>query len=516
MKIWRLLILAAICNTTQASDQPLDMNSTNILSWADGVENISYGTHMADTWKTPEKALGPAAGSSYDIVCLGRGGQITLSFSKGIANGPGDDFAVFENGFSDTFLELAWVEVSSDGTHFVRFRNASQTKDPVGSFGNVMPTDITGLASEFKQGIGTQFDLAQLDIDYNDQISTSPGLALSSDFRDQLTNNYPHVDLDNIHYVRLIDIVGDGSARDAFDHVIYDPYPTVGSAGFDLDAVAVLNQQNVAGETQTITFPEIPNQKLSTGSITLSATSDSGLPISFSVQSGPATNNGSTITFLTNGVVTIIAEQSGDTIYASAAPVLRTFRIAKKLQHIWIEPIPNQLTGSTWQLCAEASSGLPVYAEVTSGPDNTIIDTNTLSITIGPDTGHVLIRATQDGDETYAPAEEITMAFDIVESEASNAPQTFTEWDKNTSSLLMHSAINQYNEPVMQFTFTTDCRVQTLTRVQTTASLSDSWNNAVPKIISTETTGDQRLITVQMPSDETNQFFRLLFEDPNQ
>jgi hypothetical protein len=51
------------------------------------------------------------------------------------------------------------------------------------------------------------------------------------------------VDLDNVVYVRVVDVVGDGSATDSFGRVIYDPYPTTGSAGFDLEAIAVLHQQ---------------------------------------------------------------------------------------------------------------------------------------------------------------------------------------------------------------------------------------------------------------------------------
>ena len=36
---------------------------------------------------------------------VGDGGSAILTFDTPIANGPGFDFAVFENGFSDTFLE---------------------------------------------------------------------------------------------------------------------------------------------------------------------------------------------------------------------------------------------------------------------------------------------------------------------------------------------------------------------------------------------------------------------------
>jgi len=42
--------------------------------------------------------------------------------------------------------------------------------------------------------------------------------------------------------VRTGDLVGDGSESDSFGHPIYDPHPTQTSAGFDLDAVGVLNR----------------------------------------------------------------------------------------------------------------------------------------------------------------------------------------------------------------------------------------------------------------------------------
>jgi hypothetical protein len=49
------------------------------------------------------------------------------------------------------------------------------------------------------------------------------------------------VDLGHITRVRIVDIVGDGSATGSFGNVIYDPHPTARTAGFDLDAIAVLH-----------------------------------------------------------------------------------------------------------------------------------------------------------------------------------------------------------------------------------------------------------------------------------
>jgi len=195
------------------------MDEPNIVGWASDWENYVVGSECDSEWQTPEEALGKAEGTSYDIVCLGRAGEITLTFDCGIGDGPGYDFAVFENGISDTFLELAYVEVSSDGENFFRFANDSLTDSPVGGFGAVEATDIGGFASKYRQGYGTPFDLALL------------------------TDISPLLDTNNIKWVRIVDIVGDGSYFDTSGDVIYDPYPTTGSAGFDLDAIAVLNMR---------------------------------------------------------------------------------------------------------------------------------------------------------------------------------------------------------------------------------------------------------------------------------
>jgi len=203
----------------EPSSTAVYMDDANIVGWASGWEDYIVGADCNDDWQTPEEAMGKAEGTSYDIVSLGRGGEITLTFDCGIGDGSGYDFAVFENGISDTFLELAYVEVSSDGENFFRFINDYLTDEPVGSYGAVEPTDIGGFAGKYRQGYGTPFDLAFL--------KNTSGL----------------LDTDNVRWVRIIDIVGDGSYFDTSGDVIYDPYPTTGSAGFDLDAIGVLNMR---------------------------------------------------------------------------------------------------------------------------------------------------------------------------------------------------------------------------------------------------------------------------------
>ncbi|MGI9466295.1 MAG: DUF4465 domain-containing protein, partial [Rubripirellula sp.] len=188
-----------------------------MIGWASGYENYQPGAEVDLAFQVPENAIGQAEGTTSDAVTLGRSGEITLTFSTPIRNGFGSDFAIFENSFSDTFLELAYVEVSSDGSNFFRFENDSLTPSPVGAFGEVDPTNVHNLAGKYRRGQGTPFDL------------------------DDLRGSSPLLNTAAVTHVRVIDVVGDGTALDTSGDVIYDPSPTVGSAGFDLDGVGVLN-----------------------------------------------------------------------------------------------------------------------------------------------------------------------------------------------------------------------------------------------------------------------------------
>jgi hypothetical protein len=205
----------------QEGSTAIGMDNPAFVSWAIAYENYEIGTDVDAVWQTPEYALGPAAGTSFDIVSLGRGGSITMIFDPPIVNGEGWDFAVFENAFNDFNLELAYVEVSSNGFDFTRFDNISLTPDPVSAYGSVDTTLINGLAGKYRQGFGTPFDLSD--------ISDKPEVLSGS------------VDLSLITHVRIVDIIGDGSFYDSEGRVIYDPFPTTSSAGFDLEAIGVSN-----------------------------------------------------------------------------------------------------------------------------------------------------------------------------------------------------------------------------------------------------------------------------------
>lgn len=175
-----------------------------------------------------ENALGAPQGT-YGVVCLGDGGMATVTFDSPIYNGPGPDFAVFENGFANAqnpstyFLELAFVEVSSDGVNFFRFPayfNAPQ-EPQLGGMGCIDPCLIHNLASKYEAFYGTPFDL------------------------DEVEDN-PLLDKNRVTHVRVVDVVGciqpEYATYDCQGHVINDPWPTpFNTSGFDFDAVGVIH-----------------------------------------------------------------------------------------------------------------------------------------------------------------------------------------------------------------------------------------------------------------------------------
>ena len=69
--------------------------------------------------------------------------------------------------------------------------------------------------------------------------------------------------------------------------------------------------------SQTITFGTLANHTYGDAPVTLSASASSGLSVSFSVLSGPASITGNTLTITGAGTVTVRAAQAGNATYAA-------------------------------------------------------------------------------------------------------------------------------------------------------------------------------------------------------
>jgi hypothetical protein len=214
-------------------------DSSIIINWAKGCVLKRGWQNSADTTlgkaQVGDETYVPGSAGN-GIVSLGDGGIATITFHKPLRNGTGPDFVVFENGFIDqtlkpgtAFLELAFVEVSSDGENFVRFAAVSNidTSAQLGSFEGINASQINNLAGKYIANYGTPFDL------------------------NELANN-SIVNINAISHVRIIDVGGSitpqFASRDSRGFAINDPWPTpFASSGFDLDAVGVIHQDGAIG-----------------------------------------------------------------------------------------------------------------------------------------------------------------------------------------------------------------------------------------------------------------------------
>lgn len=222
---------AGIAGTTA-----MHKDSSAFVAWATrchvvrGLQDISVTTGAYANVGDSSAVFGIAG--TTGVVSLGDNGYAVVEFANPIMDGPGPDLAVFENSFNDSFLELAFVEVSSDGGTFFRFPAISNTdvSTQTGSFGSTDPTMIHNLAGKYRSLYGTPFDLA--------------------DIPDNLL-----LDKQAITHVKVIDVVGCVQAlygtRDKNNQIVNDPWPTAfGSGGFDLDAVGVIHEKNTTTSLQ--------------------------------------------------------------------------------------------------------------------------------------------------------------------------------------------------------------------------------------------------------------------------
>lgn len=211
-------------DTANSIDPAIAANDSRFVEWADVID--ASRTLFGPRGSTSINQAG-GVNSLGDLVAdeIAAGalpGHLTVTFPNGIRNGAGHDFAVFENGFvfpsaPNLFAELAYVEVSTNGTDFARFSSLSTNTTWAGglgqNFGGFDTTNIYNLAGKQAGGFGTPFDL--------DDLLTAPEVVGGA------------IDLGNIQFVRLVDIPGSGDFLDSEGNPILDAWLTEGSGGFD-------------------------------------------------------------------------------------------------------------------------------------------------------------------------------------------------------------------------------------------------------------------------------------------
>lgn len=170
----------------------------------------------------------------------------------------------------------------------------------------------------------------------------------------------------------------------------------------------------VGMSNQTITFDPIPDKAYGDAPFVVNATASSGLPVTFSIVSGPATISGNTITITGVGNVRVRASQAGDANNNAAPDVDLSFNVVKGSQTIAFNPLPNRTYGdATFAVSASSSSGLPVSFSIASGPATVSGTTVTLN-----GAGTVTVRASQSGNENYNVATNVDQSFTVAKESA--------------------------------------------------------------------------------------------------
>ncbi len=181
------------------------------------VESVTYGPCAGfGQAQLPGVVQGPPLGGgdlhgSLDVLSLGTGGQIVLSFGdNAIEDGAGPDFIVFENPFNAgsapngaLFAEPGEVSVSADGTTWKTYP-CTATAAPYGACAGWHPvysTPDNGLSPfDPSSGGGDAFDLAD-------------------------------VGLTEVRFVRIVDKTAGACAMGS----------SIDTNGFDLDAIAIVH-----------------------------------------------------------------------------------------------------------------------------------------------------------------------------------------------------------------------------------------------------------------------------------
>ena len=194
----------------------------------------------------------------------------------------------------------------------------------------------------------------------------------------------------------------------------------------DDEAVMTIYPPGGGPQDQTITFGTLADKLTTDPDFNVSATANSGLPVSFNIVSGPATIDGNTISLTgAEGTVTVRASQAGDSAYNPATPVDQSFDVtAPSLQDqtITFGPLADKLTTDPdFDVTATSSSGLAVSFNIVSGPAT--IDGNTITLTGA--VGTVVVRASQAGDSEYNPATPVDQSFEVTAPSLQDQTITF-------------------------------------------------------------------------------------------
>lgn len=196
---------------------------------------------------------------------------------------------------------------------------------------------------------------------------------------------------------------------------------------------------NITKAGQTITFGALGNKTYGDAPFAVSATTNSGLPLTFSV--GPTDNctiSGNVATITGAGSCTVTASQPGNSNYDAAANVSQAFTIAKANQTVTFSQLSAKTIGDpavSIAGSASASSGGTVTYSSTSPDRCTVTADGVMTVTdVGVGVAGCDLTATQAGTSNYQGGSATTRidVLNKLDAIINNANNTLS-WSNTTT-----------------------------------------------------------------------------------
>jgi len=207
-----------------------------------------------------------------------------------------------------------------------------------------------------------------------------------------------------------------------------------GNASYNA-ATDVVQSFAINNASQTISFAAISTKTYGDTAFDLSATSDSGLFVSYaSTTPAICSVSGSTVTLNSTGNCSITASQLGDTNYNAATDVVQSFAINKANQTINFSPLQDKLLDDAdFSVIANSTSSLLVSF---TSSNTSVCNINGSLVSINA-IGTCELIASQVGNENYLPAPNVVHYFTIndVDSDGDGLPNNIDTDDDNDGVL---------------------------------------------------------------------------------
>ncbi len=188
----------------------------------------------------------------------------------------------------------------------------------------------------------------------------------------------------------------------------YTTGEVVTAARIDAADIKACSDPNAMHYQKIIFDPDLEGNVTIGSSLTIEATSTSGLPVTIGISSGDeyATLEGNVITFNAAGTVVVTLSQDGNDTYMPATSRTITFKVLKDQTITWDQDLSNCEIGKSYALTAKSSANLTITYSIKE--DTTVAKiqkTSRGTSLVFNEAGTVTVVATQEGNSTYAPAQ---------------------------------------------------------------------------------------------------------------